>query len=77
MYEYQVVATDRDGDPLSYQLLTGPAGMTISATGKLEWPVPAGFAGSEMVEIKVSDGRDGEVTQAYAIGVGVTANRPR
>lgn len=76
VYEYQVVATDRDGDPLSYQLLTGPAGMTISATGKLEWPVPAGFAGSETVEIKVSDGRDGEVTQAYAIGVGVTANRP-
>ncbi len=76
VYEYQVVATDRDGDPLSYQLLTGPAGMTLSATGKLEWPVPAGFAGSETVEIQVADGRGGEVTQAYAIGVGITANRP-
>ena len=76
VYEYQVVASDRDGDPLSYRLLTGPAGMAISATGKLEWAVPAGFAGSETVEVQVADGRGGEVTQAFAIGVGITANRP-
>ncbi|MDR0274777.1 MAG: putative Ig domain-containing protein, partial [Burkholderiaceae bacterium] len=75
-YEYQVVASDADGDPLTYVLLTAPTGMTISAAGKVEWAVPAGMAGSEAVEIKASDGRGGEVTQAYAIGVGITANRP-
>ena len=76
VYEYQVVASDRDGDPLDYTLVIAPAGMMISTTGKVEWSVPAGFAGSEIVEIKVSDGRSGEATQAYAIGVGITANRP-
>ena len=50
--------------------------MTISATGKVEWPVPATFAGSESVDIKVSDGKGGEVTQAYSIGVGIASNRP-
>ena len=75
-YEYQVVATDRDGDALQYTLVTGPAGMTISATGKIEWAVPAAFAGSESVDIKVSDGKGGEVTQSYSIGVGIASNRP-
>ena len=75
-YEYQVVATDRDGDALQYALATGPAGMTISVTGKIEWPVPAAFAGSEPVDIKVSDGKGGEVTQSYSIGVGIASNRP-
>lgn len=75
-YEYQLLASDRDGDALSYTLVVAPATMTISAAGKVEWSVPAGLAGSEPVEIKVSDGKGGEVTQSYSIGVGITANRP-
>ncbi len=76
LYEYQVIASDRDGDPLAYALASAPAGMVISATGKVEWTVPAGMAGTEAVEILVSDGRGGEAVQAYAIGIGITANRP-
>ena len=57
LYEYQVIASDRDGDPLAYALASAPAGMVISATGKVEWTVPAGMAGTEAVEILVSDGR--------------------
>src|SRR5262249_60637856 len=38
---YQVVASDPDGDPLSYSLVTAPPGMTIDSTGLLRWlPTP-------------------------------------
>ena len=37
-YTYQVVATDPNGDTLTYELLDGPAGMTMdAATGVLSW----------------------------------------
>ncbi len=39
-YDYQVIATDVDGDQLSYQLLEGPAGaVQDSSTGLIEWSV--------------------------------------
>jgi hypothetical protein len=37
-YQYRVTASDADGDPLTYALVDGPAGMTIdSATGAVVW----------------------------------------
>lgn len=50
VYEYQVVASDRDGDALSYALVSAPTGMTISSTGKVAWAVLAGFASGRALE---------------------------
>ncbi|PAT33092.1 hypothetical protein CLI92_05275 [Vandammella animalimorsus] len=76
-YQYQVQASDPDGDALSYQLAQGPAGMHIdAASGLVQWPIPAGTAGRFAVAIDVSDGRAGAVRQEFAIGVGIGANRP-
>lgn len=36
-YNYQVVASDSDGDSISYQLLEGPPGMIVSSSGLLTW----------------------------------------
>ncbi len=36
-YQYRLVATDADGDTLSYQLVDAPTGMTISNDGLIEW----------------------------------------
>ena len=37
LYAYQLIATDPDGDSLTFRLATAPAGMTISATGSVNW----------------------------------------
>ncbi|MBF2067245.1 MAG: putative Ig domain-containing protein [Calothrix sp. C42_A2020_038] len=54
-YRYQVVATDPDaGDTLTYQLLSGPAGMTISSTtGLLTWTNPT--AGTHQIVVGAVD----------------------
>ena len=75
-YTYQVAATDADGDPLAYTLENAPVDMTISATGKVEWAIPVGTAGSFDVEIKVADDKGAYTQQIYTIGVGGTGNRP-
>ena len=36
-YDYQITASDTDGDALSYELVSAPAGMTISPTGLISW----------------------------------------
>ena len=53
-YQYQLIANDPDNDLLDYQLLTAPAGMTITSFGQLDW-----IPGSEQqatVRVRVSDG---------------------
>lgn len=36
-FEYRAMATDPDGDPLRYELASGPDGATISADGWVRW----------------------------------------
>ncbi len=75
-YAYPVNASDPDGDSVDYALLESPPGMSISAAGRIEWPVPVDTAGSFSVVLEVSDGRGASVRQSFAIGVGIAANRP-
>ncbi|WP_189525243.1 putative Ig domain-containing protein [Nostoc sp. 'Peltigera membranacea cyanobiont' 232] len=57
-YNYQVAATDADNNPITYQLLSAPDGMTIDAnTGLLTWANPV--AGSYQVVVGADDGKDG------------------
>ncbi|CAK7053710.1 MAG: hypothetical protein BACD_02595 [Bacteroides rodentium] len=66
LYRYEIEANDPDGDSLTYTLTTAPNGMTVSATGIVEW-TPAG-AGTENIVIRVSDGQDHD-EQSYTINV--------
>lgn len=60
-YLYYVRATDPDGDPLTFSLLTAPTGMTLHpATGRLFWDPAPGQVGFHPVSLKVSDGQGGE-----------------
>ena len=55
VYNYDVNATDPNGDVLIYSLLTSPAGMNIDfATGLINWT--PGQAGSFDITMEVSDG---------------------
>src|SRR6185503_11756948 len=41
-YAYQAAASDPDGDPLTFRLVTGPSGLTVSSAGAVAWtPGPA------------------------------------
>jgi hypothetical protein len=51
-YMYQVTATDPDNDPLSYQLVSGPAGAAIDGSGLITVPVAAA---GQPIRIKVGD----------------------
>ena len=66
-YRYQVVATDQDGDPLTYGLSVFPAAMAISSTGLVTWT--PGSSGTFAVTVRVTDGRGGSKTQSFNIVV--------
>lgn len=67
-YDYLVVAKDPEGDPLAYTLSTAPAGMKIdSATGRIEWLVPAGLTGTHQVRVTVEDSLSGRAFQEFSL----------
>jgi VCBS repeat-containing protein len=68
-YSYQVVASDADGNPLTYSLTTAPAGMTISASGLVQWTPIKSQVGTAGVTVRVTDSTTRFATQAYTITV--------
>ncbi len=75
-YQYQVVASDDDGDPITYSLVTFPSGMSInSTTGLLTWTPTVAQLGSQSVSIKADDGRGAQTTQSFSLSV-VAPNTP-
>ncbi|WP_182866130.1 putative Ig domain-containing protein [Rhodopirellula sp. JC639] len=67
-YVYQVVAVDQDGDDLVYEVLMGPAEMTIDAqSGLIAWTPTAGDLGNHSVVVQVTDGRGGISQQSYIL----------
>ncbi len=67
-YLYDVNATDPDGDPLRFQLVSGPALMTIDeTTGVLTWDPNAQDLGTHPLIVRVEDGRGGSAEQHFTI----------
>lgn len=74
LYEYQIMATDVDGDSLSYFLVESPAMMRIGPDGLIEWLPPTEDIGQWVVRMRVSDPYT-SVEETYTItveGVGNT-----
>jgi len=71
-YTYQVSANDPDG----YHLTQQPAGMTINATGRIEWTPAAGVAGTQAIQVVVRDSKGASAVQNYALYVQQSNNRP-
>jgi len=67
-YTYQVVAVDADEDPLTFSLNLAPAGMTITATGLINWLPGFDQVGDHEVQIAVTDG-DKTAIQTYLLHV--------
>jgi hypothetical protein len=72
-YEYAVRATDSDGDRLTYELETAPAGMIIeSGTGQITWIIPPGNRGVFHVKVLAKDGQGGTAYQEFDLAFGVS-----
>src|SRR5690606_22911318 len=81
-YQYTLVVADPDdsnnGVNLTFELLQAPAGMTVSATGVINW-TPATADVTENVSVRVSDGgEDGAApaVQNFAITVASSNTSP-
>ncbi|MEE4331616.1 MAG: RHS repeat-associated core domain-containing protein, partial [Wenzhouxiangella sp.] len=56
LYSARISASDADGDPLTFDLLDGPSGMTLHpGLGWLHWNTTAKTPGSYPIALKVSD----------------------
>ncbi|MFP2930867.1 PKD domain-containing protein [Pyxidicoccus sp. 3LG] len=69
-YAYAATATDADDTQLTWSV-EGPAGMAVSATGHVSWPVPADAQGGFPVVLRVRDPAGHVAEQRFAIGVAV------
>jgi hypothetical protein len=81
-FTMQINAIDPDGDALSYDLLSGPEGMTIDKkSGTVNWPVKDDSSGDYPVKVKISDGHGGETTYQLTVtipkGSPLTATTPK
>ena len=55
-YSRNIIATDPENDAITYTLVRGPSGMTISASGILQWNVPPQHpASEETLEVRATD----------------------
>uniref|UniRef100_UPI001E494552 Ig-like domain-containing protein n=1 Tax=Cyanothece sp. BG0011 TaxID=2082950 RepID=UPI001E494552 len=77
-YQYDVNATDINGDNLTYSLTVSPEGMAInSQTGEITWETTIDDIANHQITIEVSDGRGGIDTQTYNLSViSEPPNRP-
>ena len=70
IYSRTVVATDPESDAITYTLVRGPSGMSITTGGTLQWNVLAQHAASEeTIEVKATDvwGAAGTVVLKLAV----------
>ena len=76
-YSYRVIATDPDGDSITYSLGQVPEGVTIrsrSSGGDISWTPSSDQVGQHFIEVFADDNKGEVTTQSYIVNV--SANRP-
>ncbi|MGK7884827.1 MAG: putative Ig domain-containing protein, partial [Crocosphaera sp.] len=69
-YNYQLQATDPDGDSLTYKLLASPQGLILDETSQtLIWTPTEEQIGNHNIILEVRDGQGGSSQQSYTLGV--------
>lgn len=68
---YTATATDPAGaaDPLTWTLVTGPVGASITSAGVFTWTPTAADVGTQTVTIEVNDGDGGTTRQTFTVRV--------
>lgn len=70
LFSYDANAVDGDGDPLTYELVSGPTGMSIDPrTGLVQWtPAPSDF-GNHSIRLRVRDPHGASADQVFILTV--------
>ena len=69
-YTYNPIATDAEGNTLSWSLANEPSGMVINAgTGAISWTPLEGVLSSGQVTLTASDGNSGAGTETFTVTV--------
>ena len=68
-WAYRAQASDPDGDPLRYELISGPPGMTIDAEGQVRWGLPPldSRQGDYVVRLRAADPHGAEAVQEFTL----------
>ena len=70
LYEYNPTATDEDGEPLLWQLISAPPGVSLDpVTGKVRWTPSESQIGFQQIVIQVTDPRAASETQGFGVTV--------
>lgn len=76
IYQYQIAASDPDGDTLTYKLEQGPKGMAIDpATGIITWEVPPDDKGAHESKVSVSDNNGGAIIVPFTTRIKFEENK--
>ena len=66
----KIIASDPDGDTLTYKLIKAPEGATLNKqTGIFQWTVPEDFKGTTSVEVSVEDGHGGKTIYKFDVTI--------
>lgn len=69
-YQYQFLVTDPDNDPVTLELLSGPAGMSLNPAGLLSLPeIPESLRGVYTIQVSANDGNGGTNTASFELRV--------
>ncbi|RME76463.1 MAG: hypothetical protein D6785_13740 [Planctomycetota bacterium] len=70
-YVYQIQATSSQGLPLSFQILNGPQGMSVSGNGEVNWIPGSNQTGNFSIIVEISDSQH-SITHTWQIQVQVS-----
>jgi hypothetical protein len=69
LYNYLIEATDPNEDPVTFSLERGPPGLTVGASGLVQWTPGQEDVGSALVEIRLKDPKGAGSTHRYTLQV--------
>ncbi|WMS89223.1 putative Ig domain-containing protein [Pleionea litopenaei] len=70
VYQYSILATDAEGDAITFSLVSGPQAMTVDSTsGELRWAVSSSDVGLHDVVIAATDEHGFSSNQSFSVNV--------
>ncbi|CAM2005369.1 putative Ig domain-containing protein [Acanthopleuribacter pedis] len=74
-YGYTALAEDPEGEPLVFDLISGPSGLTVAESGRVAWIPGPGQAGVHEVVLRVSDPEGASDAQSFGVSVAAAPNQ--
>ena len=69
LYEYQIHASDANGDEILFTVMNGPAGLSVNENGLISWTPSQENVGINSVQIAVYDDRSDSTIHSWSIEV--------